>query len=91
MRQAVREQWELRTVAMTIMDGQATRAWSVNQGLIFFDGRFYLPTASALLPDLLPVLHRGGSANMELLALGGTQTSDVGIAQWDAHGCYSAR
>jgi hypothetical protein len=55
---------------MTIMDGQAARAWSVNQSLIFFDGRFYLPVASALLPILLQVLRRGGSANMELLALG---------------------
>jgi hypothetical protein len=55
---------------MTIMDGQAAWAWSVNQGPIFFDGRFYLPVASALLPVLLWVLHRGGSANMELLALG---------------------
>jgi hypothetical protein len=70
MRQAIREQRELRTVAMTIMDGQAARAWSVNQSLIFFDGRFYLPVASALLPILLQVLRRGGSANMELLALG---------------------
>jgi hypothetical protein len=30
MRQAVREQRELRTIAMTIMDGQATQAWSMN-------------------------------------------------------------
>jgi hypothetical protein len=70
IQQAIREQRELRTIATTIMEGQAARAWSMDQGLIFFDGCFYLPTASALLSDLLQVLRRGGSANIELLALG---------------------
>lgn len=70
MRQAIRKQWELRTIALTIMEGQATQAWSMDQGLIFFDRRFYLPAASALLPHLLQVLRRGGSTNIELLALG---------------------
>jgi hypothetical protein len=53
IRQAIREQRELCTVATTIMEGQAARARSVDQGLIFFDGRFYLPAISALLSDLL--------------------------------------
>jgi hypothetical protein len=37
---------------------------------MFFNGHFYLPAALALLPDLLQVLRHGGSANIELLALG---------------------
>jgi hypothetical protein len=55
---------------MAIMEGQAARAWTIDQGIIFFDDHFYLPAASALLPDLLQVLRHGGSANIELLALG---------------------
>jgi len=70
MRQATLRQRELRTIAMAISDSVAAQAWSLDQGLIFFDGRLYLPAASSLLPYLLQVLRRGGSANMELLALG---------------------
>lgn len=55
---------------MAITEGQAAVAWSVYLGIIFFDGRFYLPAASPLLPDLLQVLQRGESANIELLAIG---------------------
>jgi hypothetical protein len=67
--QATLRQQELRTIAMPIADGVAAQAWSLDQGLHFFDGRLYLPAASSLLPDLLQVLRRGGSASMELLAL----------------------
>ena len=55
---------------MAIVDGVAAQAWSLDQGLIFFDGRLYLLAASSLLPNLLQVLRRGSSANKELLALG---------------------
>jgi hypothetical protein len=70
MRQAIREQRELCTIARTVTEGRAALAWSLDQGLIFFNGRFYLLAASTLLPNLLQVLLRGGSTNMELLALG---------------------
>nr|AWA44959.1 hypothetical protein LOC101753448 [Saccharum spontaneum] len=70
LHRAVLRQRELATIAMAISDGVEAQAWSIDQGLIFFDGQLYLPAASALLPDLLQALRQGGSANMELLALG---------------------
>jgi hypothetical protein len=69
LRQAILQQWELRKVAMPIADSVTTLAWSIDQGLLFFDGRLYLPAALLLLPNLLQVLRQGGSTTMELIAL----------------------
>jgi hypothetical protein len=54
---------------MAIADGMVAQAWSLDQGLLLFDAHLYLPVASSLLSNLLQVLSRGVSANMELLAL----------------------
>jgi hypothetical protein len=63
---------------MAIADGMVAQAWSLDQGLLLFDGHLYLPVASSLLSNLLQVLSRGVSANMELLALGAHQPSTHG-------------
>jgi hypothetical protein len=57
LRRATLQQRELHNVAMAIADGATAPAWSIDQGLLFFDGHLYLPATSSLLPDLLQVLH----------------------------------
>jgi hypothetical protein len=42
----------------------------MDQGLLFFDGRLYIPAASPLLTDLLQIVKREGPAGWELIALG---------------------
>jgi hypothetical protein len=73
LRQATLQQQELCTITMAIADSMVAQAWSLDQGLLLFDGHLYLPVASSLLSNLLQVLSRGVSANMELLALGAHQ------------------
>lgn len=65
LRRAVLEDKGLHVIAATIMEGRAARVRSLHKGLVLFDGRVYVPTASPLLPDLLQVLCSGGPANME--------------------------
>jgi hypothetical protein len=51
--QATLQQQELCTIAMAIADGMVAQAWSLDQGLLLFDGHLYLPVASSLLSNLL--------------------------------------
>ena len=53
LRRAILQQHGLRNIAMAIADGVTALAWSIDQGLLFFDGRLYLPAALSLLPNLL--------------------------------------
>lgn len=76
MRRAVREQRELRTVALAIANGQAAPAWSFDEGLIFFDGRLYIPSSSPLLPDILQIIHDEGPTSIEFASLGCSPTTD---------------
>jgi hypothetical protein len=70
LRQAVLQQQELRHIALAISNATTSPAWSLDQGLLFFDGRFYISAISPFLPDLLQVLLQGGPAHMALIALG---------------------
>jgi hypothetical protein len=70
LRCAVLQLQELYHIALAIGNGTTTLAWSIDQGLLFFNGCFYIPTTSTLLPDLLEVLLLGGPAHMRYLALG---------------------
>lgn len=70
LRDAVLQQRELRRIAIAIDDGSVAPAWSMDQGLLFFDGRLYIPAISPLLPDLLQIVKREGPAGWELIALG---------------------
>lgn len=70
LQQAVPQQYELRHIALAMIEGTAAPAWSLDQGLLLFDCRFYFPAASPLLLDLLQVLLQGGLTHMALLALG---------------------
>jgi hypothetical protein len=54
--QAVLEVPELHAIATAIIGGTTAPAWSLDQGLLFFDGCFYLLLASPLLPDQLETL-----------------------------------
>lgn len=46
LRQVVLQQHELRHMALAVTDGTTTPAWSLDQGILFLNGRFYLPAAS---------------------------------------------
>lgn len=70
LRQAVLQQQELRHIALAISNGTTAPAWSLDQGLLFFDRRFYISAISPFLPDLLQMLLQGGPAHMALIALG---------------------
>ena len=62
---------ELRTIALAIINNATSGAWSLDQGILFFDGRFYIPASSPLLPDLLETLLLcGHTENLRLLAVG---------------------
>jgi hypothetical protein len=54
LHQAVQE--ELRTIAAAIISRAAAPTWSLEQGILFFGGCFYLPAASPLLSKLLQSL-----------------------------------
>jgi hypothetical protein len=60
---------ELRHLTLAITQGTVAPAWSIDQGLLFFDGRFYIPDALPLLSDLLATISLGGHDNMRYLAL----------------------
>jgi hypothetical protein len=60
---------ELRHLTLAITQGTVAPAWSIDQGLLFFDGRFYIPDALPLLSDLLATISLGGPDNMRYLAL----------------------
>jgi hypothetical protein len=55
---------------MSIIDGIVAPAWSIDQELLFFDGRIYISAISALLPDLLDVVLLEGSMGICHLTLG---------------------
>jgi hypothetical protein len=65
----LRTPW-LLIIALAIDDGTAAPAWSMDQGLIFFDSCLDIPAASSILADILQVLLHAGPRRMELLALG---------------------
>lgn len=49
----------------------AAATWPLEQGILIFDGRLYLPAASPLLPDLLEsLLSTEQMANLWLLTVG---------------------
>jgi hypothetical protein len=61
---------ELRAIATAIIGSTTALAWSLDQGILFFDERFYLPAASPLLPNLLrTLLIVGRTTNLRLLAV----------------------
>jgi hypothetical protein len=78
LRQPTLQQQELRTIAMAIANGMVAQPWSLDQGLLLFDGHLYLPMASSLLSNCLQVLSRDVLANMEFLALGAHQPLTYG-------------
>lgn len=62
---------KLYIISSNIIGGTDAPAGSIDQGQLFFDGCFYLPVASPLLPDLLETLHIvGDAANLCLLVVG---------------------
>lgn len=67
---AILQLQELCHIALTFGNGTTTPTWSIDQGLLFFDGRFYILVTSPLLPDLLKALLLGGPSHMRYLMLG---------------------
>jgi hypothetical protein len=52
------------TIATDIIDGTTALAWSIDHGLLFSNGGFYIPATSPLLVDLPDAPLFGGQANM---------------------------
>jgi hypothetical protein len=65
-------------IAMSIIDGTAAPAWSIDQEFLFFDGRIYIPATSALLPNLLDVILLEGPTSVRHLTLGQHQPPTPG-------------
>lgn len=70
IRHAVERQHELRRMQNAIKAGLESPNWSVERGLIFYDGRLYLPAASTILQDLIQELTKDELQQIELLAMG---------------------
>lgn len=71
LRQATLRVPELHDITSDIINKSTTRAWSLDHGLLFFDGRLYIPATSPLLPDLLEaLLIDGRTKNTNLLVMG---------------------
>jgi hypothetical protein len=67
-----------RHIAMSIIDGTAAPAWSIDQEFLFFDGCIYIPATSALLPNLLDVVLLEGPTSVRHLTLGQHQPPTPG-------------
>jgi hypothetical protein len=66
-----------------IAKGAAAPAWSMDQGLIFFNGHLYIPVVPFILANMLQVLLHAGPRHMEPLALSShlssSTTHDIGV------------